>query len=105
MVVDYIKNDRNTPYGSTASAEVARTISDHPGRFSFSGFFGDATVLVPVPKSSLMKKNTLWTPHFLASAMSRCGLGVEKQLLRRRKAIRTSSKIASKADRPLPHEH
>ena len=84
---------------------VAQTIQQNRNMLAFDSFFRPNTILVPTPKSSLMKEGTLWVPHRLAIALVNCGLGKEvAQILKR---VRPVSKAAwsSPEKRPLPHEH
>ncbi len=56
---------------------LARTIHQNMGKLPFAFFFQPDTVLVPVPKSSLMQPDTLWVPDRIATAMVKNGIGRE----------------------------
>ncbi|MDA7952604.1 MAG: hypothetical protein MPJ05_02105 [Nitrosopumilus sp.] len=67
----------------------------------FSGLAGPDSVLVPVPSSSLQKKETLWVPKNIADAMAAMGLGRVEPCLQRKRHLR---KAAGSANRPSATE-
>jgi predicted amidophosphoribosyltransferase len=76
-------------------------------RFSsqFDDFFHPDTILVPIPKSSLMRAHTLWVPSRIASALLRNGFGTGvTSYLERIKAVRKAS-TSLPQDRPKAAEH
>lgn len=54
---------------------VAETIQKNLATLAFSAFFQPNTILVPTPKSSLMRPDTLWVPERIAKALVNVGLG------------------------------
>ncbi|HZY46598.1 MAG TPA: hypothetical protein VFE96_02270, partial [Candidatus Bathyarchaeia archaeon] len=54
---------------------IAKTVRQYLANLPFAYFFQPGTVLVPVPKSSLMQPNTLWAPHRIATALTKEGIG------------------------------
>ncbi len=84
---------------------VAQTIQRNRSMLPFDSFFQPNTLLVPTPKSSLMKQGTLWVPYRLATALVNCGLGKEVApiLKRVRPVPKAASSIAE--ERPLPYDH
>lgn len=56
---------------------VAKTILNNLATLEFASFFQPNTILVPTPKSSLMRPNTLWVPERIAKALVKVGLGKE----------------------------
>ncbi len=56
---------------------IARTIQKNIKSLPFASFFERGTVLVPVPRSSLMKPDSLWVPDRIASALVEKRLGKE----------------------------
>lgn len=54
---------------------IAKTIQLNRAALPFASFFQPNTVLVPVPKSSLMRPDSLWVPLRIASALVGMGLG------------------------------
>ncbi|MDR0471821.1 MAG: hypothetical protein LBH79_08905 [Nitrososphaerota archaeon] len=71
----------------------------------FGTFFQSNTILVPVPSSSLMEKDTLWVPERIANALLKKGFG--KQVvpcLRRETAVRKAATSPSQ-DRPSVKDH
>ena len=56
---------------------IARTIQENRERLPFASFFQKDTVLVPVPSSSLMQRDSLWVPSRIANALAKNGSGKE----------------------------
>lgn len=84
---------------------IAKTLSQNIAKLPFGSFFQQDTTLVPVPKSSLMRPNTLWVPERIASAISRVGLGKDvSPCLSRIKAVPKAA-ISPPKDRPKPADH
>jgi predicted amidophosphoribosyltransferase len=84
---------------------VARTILENRRTLEFASFFQANTVLVPAPKSSLMREGSLWVPERLSSALVECGLGKQvAPMLKRVKAVPKAA-WSSPEERPLPLEH
>ena len=54
---------------------VAQTIQKNLATLEFAAFFQPNTILVPTPKSSLMRPDTLWVPKRIAKALVSVGLG------------------------------
>jgi len=83
------------------AAAIARRRSELP----FGDLFGERTVLVPVPRSGLMKPGSLWPASNIAQALVEHALGWRvAPVLRRRQAVRKSA-FAEPGDRPRPEEH
>lgn len=84
---------------------VAQTIHRDRATLPFASFFQPNTTLVPTPKSSLMKPDTLWVPARIASALVRIGLG--EKVLSCITRIRSVPKSASSLprERPTPTDH
>ena len=102
-----LKNDRAVIDGTTTISMVdwvAKTVHEELTTLPFKSFFDDAPILVPVPKSSLMKPDTLWVPDMLAKALSKQGLGKVVQLLERVTPIRKSAQVNA-WERPKAQEH
>ncbi len=84
---------------------VAQTIQRNRSTLAFASFFQPNTLLVPTPKSSLMRQGTLWVPHRLATALVDCGLGKKvAQFLKRVRPVRKAA-WSTPEKRPLPQEH
>lgn len=107
-VMSDLKNDNYITFDSKQilmSDYLAEGIKQLLDRLPFSEYFRPDTILVPTPKSSLSKSNTLWVPQRLATALVRTGLGKEvKSLLQREKPVVKSSTSLPK-NRPKPIEH
>ncbi|GBC69084.1 hypothetical protein HRbin01_00775 [archaeon HR01] len=69
----------------------------------FNKFFVSAA-LVPIPRSSMMKPNSLWVSREICKALEKHGMGVKYELLRRTRPLPQSSRIPAK-ERPPPTEH
>jgi len=84
---------------------IAKTISNHRASLPFDSFFQHNTILVPVPKSSLMRPDTLWAPQRIANALASQGLGKEVALclVRNKPVIKSATSPASM--RPTPDVH
>jgi hypothetical protein len=71
----------------------------------FADFFKSDPMLVPIPKSSLMRPETLWVPQRLANALVRNGLGKGlNECLKRIIPLRKSATSLA-WDRPKAFEH
>ncbi len=97
----------STPRGPQIpmSEWVARMVEQNRSTLPFADLFQRGPVLVPAPKSSLMRPDSLWVPKRLAAALVKSGLGSEVALYLRR--IRAVPKAASSAprDRPKAAQH
>ena len=58
----------------------------------FDKFFRPDTVLIPVPRSIIIKNDTLWVPKEIANNLSKKGLGIMIPLLTRSIPVNISSK-------------
>ena len=87
------------------SERIAKAVQENMSSLPFAYFFQPDTVLVPVPKSSLMLPDTLWVPQRIATALARRGVGsqVDSCLVRVKAVRKAASSRAS--DRPKPKEH
>ena len=56
---------------------IAKTLQQNISSLPCATYFQQDTSLVPTPKSSLMRPNTLWVPERIASAIVKNGLGKE----------------------------
>jgi len=84
---------------------VAQTIQRNRPALPFASFFQPNTILVPTPKSSLMRPDTLWVPERIATALVRMGLGKEVvPCLVRVKPVRKAASSAPNK-RPSSVEH
>ena len=70
----------------------------------FDKFFRPDTVLIPVPRSIIIKNDTLWVPKEIANNLSKKGLGIMIPLLTRSIPVNISSKSVPN-DRPKPLDH
>jgi len=71
----------------------------------FVSFFQPDVILVPTPKSSLMRPNTLWVPERIAAALVEAGLGKEVvPCLVRSKSV-SKAALSRPQERPTPAEH
>jgi hypothetical protein len=80
-------------------------IKDNLSSLPFADFFTEKTILVPTPKSSLIKPNSLWVPQRLARAMVNRGLGKAAiECINRVTAVQKSATSQS-SERPLAAVH
>jgi len=84
---------------------VAKRMQGKIAELPFRQFFRSNTILVPVPKSSLMQPNTLWVPERIANALVAVGLGkrVESWLIRTKAVPKAST--SSPSMRPTAEQH
>jgi hypothetical protein len=84
---------------------VGAAIKANIANFPSAHLFQTNPILVPVPRSSLMRPGTLWVPQRLAKALVRRGLGkgVEECLKRVTPLQKSATSLA--ADRPKALEH
>ena len=105
-VMSSLKNDRfmqdpPIPMSELVALTVERNIMNLP----FTSFFRSKPILVPTPRSSLTKPDTLWVPDRLAKALVRRRLGRNVvQCLERVKALPKAATSAA-ANRPKAAEH
>jgi predicted amidophosphoribosyltransferase len=84
---------------------ISQKIKKNLNNLPFKDIFINQDVdLVPIPKSSLMTKDSLWVPNKIAIALSNQGMGTYFPCLQRIKAVPKSSCVNSK-QRPKPIEH
>lgn len=86
------------------SEVVAERIKNELNDLPFRDFFGEHVWLVPIPKSSLMRSDSLWVPDKLARALSARGLGIHMPCLQRVIAVQKSAS-ANSNDRPKAIDH
>ncbi len=70
-VMTYLKNDRVIESGILSSENMARIIKKDIEELPFTNYFNSNTILVPTPKSSLLKLGTLWVPKQLTQQVSK----------------------------------
>ena len=84
---------------------VANFIHENIKDLPFAHFFESKPVLVPIPKSSLMKADTLWVPKTLADAINQNGFGKSVIELVKRDIALPKSATSSARDRPKAAQH
>ncbi len=106
QVMTFIKNDsfvENPPI--PMSEWISRTMEQRRSELPFSSFFQTNTVLVPLPRSSLLQPDSLWVPDRIANALVRRGFGARVvRCLDRTVAVRKSA-TSLPNQRPSPTEH
>ncbi len=84
---------------------IAKIVKQKMAELPFQCFFQPNTILVPVPKSSLMQPNTLWVPERIAKALVSVGIGKEvASCLIRSKAVPKAASC-SPSQRPTAQMH
>lgn len=87
------------------SERIAKAVQENLTSLPFAYFFQPDTILVPVPKSSLMLKDTLWVPERIATALARRRIGSQvDSCLVRTTAVRKAA-WSKASERPKPKEH
>ncbi|MFN3655538.1 MAG: hypothetical protein ACK4TO_09515 [Candidatus Nitrosotenuis sp.] len=90
-VMSDLKNDKYITLNSKQtlmSEYLAEGIKKHLDTLHFAEYFKVNPILIPTPKSSLSKSNTIWVPQRLANALVNEGLGREvRSLLQREKPV------------------
>jgi hypothetical protein len=84
---------------------IADTIRTNIKSLPFAHFFETEPVLVPAPRSSLMRPGTLWVPQRLAKALVRRGLGKSFEECLKRVTPLPKSATSLAANRPKAIEH
>lgn len=94
----------NTPQ-ILMSEWIAKKIQQQIAALPFGQFFQPNTILVPVPKSSLMQPGTLWVPKRIANALVAVGIGrqVSDCLIRAEPVAKAAS--CSSSQRPTVEQH
>ena len=100
----YVKDSSDKTNPILMSDWIAGTLQELGKILPFADYFGEDVLLVPVPKSSLMKRDTLWVPERISKALARKGLGKSSSCLKRVKPVRKSA-YSIPAERPKPMEH
>jgi hypothetical protein len=74
----FIKNDDfvNDPQ-IPMSEWISKTMEQFKTTLPFSSIFQTKSILIPIPKSSLMNQDTLWVPQRIALALAKKGFGAE----------------------------
>lgn len=103
-----LKNDLfvDSKSGKVLMSEfVADEIKKNMQSLPFAGLFNVNPILIPVPPSSLLTKDSLWVPQRIAKALVQRGLGKSLvECVKLVKPLRKSSKSAPE-NRPKASEH
>ena len=70
-----LKNDNVLHSGVLTSEYIVQEMKKQINTLPFADYFNSNTILIPTPKSSLIKPNTLRVPQRITSAMINNGLG------------------------------
>jgi len=109
-LMQVLKNDQEVRVGEKREnfiEYVATYIKKNLDKKEFAAkfrFFSNDAILIPIPKSTLMKEGTLWVPKRIALELEKQGLGRYTDLLERISSVNRSS-TSSPADRPKPEDH
>ena len=106
QIMRFVKNDSFVEDPPVLMSDwISSTMERRRSELPFDSFFLTNSVLVPLPRSSLLQPDSLWVPERIANALvkRRFGARVMPCLIRSR-AVRKSA--TSQADqRPTPTEH
>jgi len=101
-----LKNDNVLSSGILTSEYIVQAMKKEINTFPFADYFNSNAVLVPAPKSSLLKPNTLWVPQRITTALVNNGLGKSSEAcLERITAVTRSSGQRIGANRPKAIQH
>lgn len=101
-----LKNDNVLSSGILTSEYIVQAMKREINTFPFADYFNSNVILVPVPKSSLLKPGTLWVPERLTTALIKNGLGKSSEAcLERIKAVPRSSGQRDGSKRPKALQH
>ena len=78
---------------------------DAIGGLPFASFFRDDPVLVPLPSSSLMQRDSLWVPERISTALVKVGLGKESTPLLVRETPVPKAAWSKSSERPKAKDH
>ena len=84
---------------------IAETVRDFRERLPFASFFRDDSVLVPLPSSSLMQRDSLWVPERISTALVKVGLGKESIPLLVRETPVPKAAWSKPSERPKAKNH
>ena len=84
---------------------IARMIKQKMAELPFTDFFQPNTILVPVPKSSLMQPNSLWVPERIATAFVSVGIGKQVVSCLIRSEAVPKAALSSPSERPTAKRH
>ena len=105
-IMRVIKNDsfvENPPV--LMSDWISRTMESRKTGLPFASIFRTESVLVPLPRSSLLQPDSLWVPERIADALVRRQFGARVMpCLIRTRAVRKSA-TSQAYQRPTPTEH
>ena len=104
-VMYYLKSERKIGDPSKPMSQyIAERINNSLCSLPFNDFFGEDVSLVPVPKSSLTKADTLWVPLKITEAMSKVNMGSCYPCLKRIAPVQKAA-YASASQRPTAQTH
>jgi predicted amidophosphoribosyltransferase len=106
-VMQVLKRDNyvGNPPEILMSEWVARKVQQKLNELPFASFFHPNSILVPVPKSSLMQPHTLWVPERIAKALVSVGIGEQVvSCLIRAEAVPKAA-LSSPKERPTANHH
>ena len=84
---------------------ISSTMERRRSELPFGSFFRTNSVLVPLPRSSLLQPDSLWVPERIANALVKRGFGERVMpCLARTRAVRKSA-TSQANQRPTPTEH
>lgn len=107
-VMSDLKNDKYITLNEKQilmSNYLAEGIKKRLDTLPFAEYFEVNPILIPTPRSSLSKSNTLWAPHRLASALIKEGLGrnVKSCLLREKPVDKSSMSLPENRPKAIDH--
>jgi hypothetical protein len=106
QVMRFIKNDSFVEDPPVLMSDwISSTMEQRRSELPFSSLFRTNSVLVPLPRSSLLQPDSLWVPERIATALVKRRFGARVlPCLTRTRAVRKSA-TSQAEQRPTPTEH
>ena len=100
-----MKKDSTWPNSTQTTSEHIVQIMSNETSLLFEDFFKNKPLLVPIPRSSLIKPDTLWVPNQIAISLINNGFGSESIPCLKRKTALPRAAGCSPTNRPRAIDH
>jgi hypothetical protein len=101
----FVENSAGEPSKIPMSDWVAQVVEENKSSLQFIHFFEEDTILVPIPRSSLMKRDSLWVPLQIAHALVAKGFGAKVVPFLTRSVAIPKSAFSRTDERPSVTRH
>lgn len=76
-----LKNDAVWPKSNQTTSEyIIQLMAQEIDKIPIADFFKNKPILVPIPRSSMMKPGSLWVPQRISTALTQRGLKSNNQM-------------------------